>query len=101
MTDIPVNSVKVGPRFRRDVGDIADLADSIMMFGLLHQIVVDAEFNLVAGYRRLSAYKYLLKKYIPATIISDVDDPQLIEIEENTKRKDFTVDEIKEIYDYR
>lgn len=98
MSETPVDSIKVGDRFRKDVGDIKELADSIVEVGLIHPIVVDSDNNLIAGYRRLMAYKYLLWREIPVTVIDE--DAQLVEIHENTQRKPFTVSEVKAIYDH-
>jgi ParB family chromosome partitioning protein len=37
---IPVDSIKIGRRFRKDLGDIASLAEDIRQIGLLHPIVI-------------------------------------------------------------
>jgi hypothetical protein len=33
---IPIDSIKIGSRFRKDLGDIASLAEDIREIGLLH-----------------------------------------------------------------
>ena len=37
-TLIPIDSIKIGNRFRKDLGDIASLAENIKEIGLLHPI---------------------------------------------------------------
>lgn len=69
MSALPIESIKVDRRFRRDMGDVAALAQSIEAIGLLHPIVVDQDGKLLAGARRLAAFKILKRKLIPATIV--------------------------------
>ena len=61
--------IKVGPRLRKDVGDLSSLKQSIQEVGLLHPIIVDSENNLVAGLRRLRAVEMLGWKTIEVHII--------------------------------
>ena len=56
---VDVNSIKIGERFRKDSGDLQPLVDSIKDIGLLNPITIDQNLNLIAGYRRLSAFKNL------------------------------------------
>jgi ParB-like chromosome segregation protein Spo0J len=49
-----IADIKVGKRHRRDLGDIAALAESIKAVGLLHPIVVQPDGKLIAGARRLA-----------------------------------------------
>lgn len=79
-------------RFREDYGEIEELAVSIQRYGLFHPIIVDDEFNLIAGERRYKAHVLLRLKEIEVRQIKDVSDLERreIEIEENLKRKDFT-----------
>jgi N6-adenosine-specific RNA methylase IME4 len=53
----PPNKIKVGERYRINLGDIKSLAADINERGLLHPIVVDLKCNLIAGERRLAAWK--------------------------------------------
>lgn len=53
----PANKIKIGKRHRKDLGDIKALANDINERGLLHPIVVDLKNNLIAGERRLAAWK--------------------------------------------
>ena len=66
---VPIDRIVVGERVRKDLGDIKVLAASIKEVGLLHPIVVDADYRLIAGRRRLAACKSLGWKKIPVHII--------------------------------
>ena len=99
MTEIEITQIKIGDRFRKDVGDIESLAENIMDVGLLHPIVLNEDNELIAGYRRIKAYEYLLKTKIPCTVV-DLEDIRKGEVSENKERKDFTTSEVKAIYDY-
>ena len=92
MTIIPVAAIKIGPRHRQDHGDIAALARSIEGVGLLHPIVIRPDRTLIAGERRLLAFKQLGRDIIPATVI-DLEKTVLGEYAENVERKDFTLSE--------
>jgi ParB family chromosome partitioning protein len=87
-----VAAIQVGPRHRRDLGDVASLAASIAELGLLHPIVVNTAGELIAGERRLEAAKLLGWKEVPANVI-DLDAVVRGEFAENTHRKDFTLSE--------
>jgi ParB-like chromosome segregation protein Spo0J len=49
--------IRVSNRHRRDLGDIASLACNIEEIGLLHPVVIRPDKTLVAGARRLAAFK--------------------------------------------
>ena len=66
---VAISSIKIGKRYRRDLGDIAALAISITDIGLLHPITVDEERRLLAGARRLTACKQLGWKEIPVRVV--------------------------------
>lgn len=88
--------VWVGPRHRKDMGDIAALAASIDRVGLLHPIVVTPDNKLIAGERRLEACKLLGWGDVPATVVS-LEDIVRGENDENAIRKDFLPSEIDSI----
>ena len=69
MSILPLASIKCGKRHRQDHGDIAALARSIEEIGLLHPIVIAPDRTLIAGERRLLAFKQLGRDVIPVTII--------------------------------
>lgn len=57
---MPISAIRVSDqRHRRDLGDIAGLAESIEDIELLHAITVDQHGNLLAGRRRLEAARLL------------------------------------------
>jgi ParB family chromosome partitioning protein len=97
-TVLPIADVKVGPRHRRDLGDIAALARNIEEVGLLHPIVVRPDGTLVAGERRLAAFKDLGRDTIPVTVI-DLEKVAVGAYAENTFRKAFTPSELADIGD--
>jgi ParB/RepB/Spo0J family partition protein len=92
--EIAIAEIKITKRHRRDMGDIAELAANIEKTGLLHPIVVNsADRRLIAGERRVLAFKHLGRKSIPATVI-DMAKVAEGEYAENTFRKDFTPSEV-------
>jgi 16S rRNA G966 N2-methylase RsmD len=96
---IPIDQIKIGERFRKDIGDIASLAKSIRELGLLHPIVVDSDNYLIAGLRRIKAVKMLGWTKIPAYLIPLKELEELVEgeIQENVVRLNFTPLEIDAI----
>jgi ParB/RepB/Spo0J family partition protein len=90
--------IKVGSRFRRDLGDIDALAKSISTVGLLHPIVINENNELIAGVRRLEACKKLGWTDIPVHVVN-LEDIRKGQVDENVVRKDFTPSEIAAIYE--
>src|SRR5262245_38185093 len=88
----PISGIVVGPRHRRDMGDLGLLAANMAELGLLHPIVVRPDGTLIAGERRLRAAKLLGWAEIPATVV-DLDHIARGEFAENAIRKDFTLSE--------
>jgi ParB family chromosome partitioning protein len=64
-----LDRIRVGERHRRDMGDIDSLAASIEDLGLLHPITVDQDGRLLAGARRLAAFKLLGRTEIPVNVM--------------------------------
>src|ERR1700732_940266 len=62
-----IDQIQVGFRYRRELGDVRALADSIAEAGLLHPIVVTPEGRLIAGQRRLEARRLLGWNYLSVT----------------------------------
>lgn len=89
---LKINDVKIGQRVRDEYGDMEALAESIKEHGLLHPIVVDSDYNLIAGCRRLLACERIGKKEIEAKVLENISEKQLrvLELEENIRRKDLT-----------
>jgi N6-adenosine-specific RNA methylase IME4/ParB-like chromosome segregation protein Spo0J len=90
---IPIDRIVIGERHRKDLGDVAALARSIDEIGLMHPIVVRPDGLLIAGKRRLQAFKLLGKTTIPATTL-DIESVVRGEFAENSHRKDFTPSEL-------
>ncbi len=90
---MPIDSIKIGPRHRRDLGDLQALADSIKHVGLLHPIVITSDGWLIAGQRRLAACRLLGWSTVRISII-DLEHVALGEQHENLVRKDLLPSEI-------
>ena len=78
-------------RYRKDAGNIKDIAQSIQEYGQIQPIVINREGELIAGGRRLAACTLLQKEV--KVIYEDIVDNLLMrewELEENLRRKDFT-----------
>ena len=54
-----IESIVIGKRTRKEMGDIGALARSIHKLGLLHPIVIDNKNQLIAGQRRLKVCESL------------------------------------------
>ena len=52
-----ITEIKIGDRVRKDLGDIDAFAARIERVGLLHPVVVNTNGELIAGYRRIEAFK--------------------------------------------
>jgi ParB-like chromosome segregation protein Spo0J len=89
---LPIDSIIVGNRHRRDLGDVNELARSIETVGLLHPVVVTRDNRLVAGERRILACETLGWTEVPVRFV-DLDAIVLGEHAENEVRKDFTTSE--------
>jgi len=86
--------IKIGERFRKDLGDLDVLKQSIKDIGLLHPVVVDEGGNLIAGGRRCEAWKQLDRNLndIPVNVVN-IPDALRGEHDENAVRKNFTPSE--------
>jgi ParB family chromosome partitioning protein len=95
---IPIEDIIVKKRIRRDLGDIASLAESLKRFGQISPIVISKKNLLIAGGRRLEAAKALGWRTINAVILDAPGDLSKleIEVEENIQRRDFTPEEMSE-----
>jgi hypothetical protein len=98
--EVAIRDIQIGRRFRRDHGNVEDLARQIEQCELLQPIGVTEKLRLVYGERRLRAYRDVLKRdTIPARIV-DPRSVELAQIDENVLRKDFTISEKVEIVDF-
>lgn len=103
------NTILVRPgleRFRKDLGDIAELAHSIQTKGQLQPIVVNEQMELIAGGRRLAAC-LLYNMEVEIKVINETDSLSMreLEVEENIQRLDFTPAEhvlaVKELHELK
>jgi N6-adenosine-specific RNA methylase IME4 len=90
--ETPIENIKIGSRFRQDMGDLQILADSIAAEGLLQPIGITENDELVFGERRIQAALLLGWQTIPARIVQ-VSSIMVGEYHENEIRKDFTTSE--------
>lgn len=70
---VRVDEVIVPPRYRKDMGDIDTLAQSIAEIGLLHPIVITPDKRLICGARRLEAHRRLGLVDIEARVLEVPD----------------------------
>jgi N6-adenosine-specific RNA methylase IME4 len=90
---VRIETIKIGKRFRKDLGDVQALARSIATVGLLHPLVIAPDGYLIAGRRRLEAVKRLGWHEVPARVI-DIVDIVRGEHDENVMRQDFLPSEV-------
>lgn len=92
---IDIEKIKVKERIRKDFGDIQELADDIQQNGLINPPVINKDYELLAGERRLRACKSLGWNAIPVNMMDtrDAEHELNIEISENDVRKGFTKSE--------
>lgn len=79
------------PRQRKDLGDVAKMAESINKYGQLLPVLIDRDGFLVAGGRRLAACIMLGRNV--RVVYKDEVDPLILrelELEENIQRKSLT-----------
>jgi ParB-like chromosome segregation protein Spo0J len=87
---VRVNNITVKERARKELNHVQALAESIRRVGLLHPIVVNSRFELIAGSRRLEAVKRLGWTHVPVRQIGGLDDAisaLVAERDENTCRE--------------
>ena len=92
MDVIKIVDIRVTERFRKDHGDLTELKDSILRFGLLHPVILDENNVLIAGGRRLAAMKDAGLEITEFKRVEDLEELEKaeIELEENIQRKDLT-----------
>lgn len=96
-SEVAIELIDEGKRFREDYGDLVELEQSIRANGLISPIAVarfdgEAQLMLIAGGRRLRACKQIGMSVIPTRIYNNPDELELrvIELAENLHRKDMT-----------
>ena len=95
---VPINDIKVKRRIRKDMGDIAALADSMKRFGQISPILITKKNVLIAGGRRLEAARTLGWSTINAVVAEIPDELSQLEyeLEENIQRRNFNQTETAE-----
>ncbi len=88
-----IDQIQIGFRYRKDLGDLRPLAESISDVGLLHPVVVTPEGRLIAGQRRLGACRLLGWEDVPVTVVN-LYQAARGEAHENFVRKDLLPSEI-------
>ena len=66
-----IKDIKLGKSYRRDLGNIPELAESIRQVGLLRPVLITSDNRLIAGRRRLEACKLLGWETIQVSIIGE------------------------------
>lgn len=89
---VPINKIRVEDRIRKDYGNIPELAEDIKENGLINDIVINKEYKLLAGERRLRACKYLNWEQVEVKMMDtrDAEHELNVEISENENRKEFS-----------
>ena len=85
-------------RIRKDPGSLEALVESLKKYGQLNPIIINRQFELIAGHRRLEAAKLLGWHSINAIILDRHTEREKLEIEleENIQRSKLTVEEISD-----
>lgn len=92
MQKVRIGDILVEDRARADMGEVGALAQSIQTHGLLQPVVIDSNYRLHCGGRRLAAAKLLGWDEILAVQLSELTPMQQLEVEldENIRRKNLT-----------
>lgn len=99
IVQVPLSTIKTTNRQRKEMGDIKELAGSIKKLGLLQPLILEDNNELRAGERRLLALKSLKEETAPCIYFNQLTEIERLEIEldENSKRLDFTWQEEVEL----
>jgi len=89
IVSVPLDRIQAQPH--RQQHPTAELEQSIQTLGLLQPIIVDTDYNLLAGYHRYLAVQRLGWKEIPAIVVSlDALRAELATLDENMARHELT-----------
>jgi N6-adenosine-specific RNA methylase IME4/ParB-like chromosome segregation protein Spo0J len=88
-----IGRIEVGFRYRKELGNLRTLSESIAEVGLLHPVVVTPAGRLIAGQRRLEACRQLGWSEVPVTVV-DLYQAARGEAHGNFVRKDLLPSEI-------
>jgi len=100
LKQVKVEDVIIRKRVRKNLGDLSALIKSLHTHGLIHPIIINKQYELIAGHRRLEAAKQLGWKLIDAIMVDKPSqlDKLEIEMEENLYRKNLTSEELSDGY---
>ena len=92
MGSIKIKDIKIGKRYRKDMGDISELANSIKEQGLLQPVGINDNNELIFGQRRIKAaislgWEEIEVRRVNVTSILEG------ELTENEVRKQFNIEE--------
>jgi ParB family transcriptional regulator, chromosome partitioning protein len=94
---LKITEIKLGDRVRVDNGDLTPLRESISKVGLVNPVIVNENYELICGFRRVAACKQLGWETVEANVVN-TKDSKLSELEleyqENLGRLGLTDDEI-------
>ena len=87
---VKLKDIVMGDRYRKDMGDLKELAASVKEHGVLQPITLDENMHLLAGGRRVNAAVIAGLTEIPALIRETPDEFNALEVVliENVFRKD-------------
>lgn len=97
----PTDSIRVGYRLRKDLGNLEELVDSIRRMGILEPLVITPDGTLVCGARRLAAARIAELRFVKVTVnarISTQLEELLAELHENTLQKPYAARELAALY---
>lgn len=97
-----IDEITEGHSYRRDLGDLEELTESVRRFGLLSPIVITTGNVLISGNRRLAVMRQLGHRTVPVWVVSGVSDKLSTVLaiqDENTLHKMLTPIEQAELYD--
>ncbi len=89
---VPLAQIQSIDRQRIELGNIDELAGSIQRYGLIQPIVINQDYRLIAGGRRLAAHEKLGLKEIDCVFRETLNADELheLELEENIRRLDMS-----------
>lgn len=88
LRQVQPEKIRVHQRRRQQLGDLSSLAESIAAVGLLHPVVLDPAYNLVAGQRRLEAWKLAFPGTPVPCHVMGFTNRARAELDENAERLD-------------
>ncbi|MAE20379.1 hypothetical protein CMK12_15860 [Candidatus Poribacteria bacterium] len=101
--EVAVNKIKVKEHFRPiNLDKVDDLVKSVLAVGLINPIVINSDFELIAGNHRLQAYREIGFNQIECRVLDLLElEEQLLQCDENLIRLDLNVIERSEHLSHR